>query len=35
MGLGLDEAKIAFSAKYPVTEEMLRNVKPWLKKNIT
>lgn len=32
MGLGLDEAKIAFSAKYPVTEEMLRNVEALAKK---
>ncbi len=26
LGLGLDEAKIAFSASYPITEEMLRKV---------
>jgi V/A-type H+-transporting ATPase subunit E len=32
LGLGLDEAKIAFSASYPITEEMLRRVEQTAKK---
>jgi V/A-type H+-transporting ATPase subunit E len=32
LGLGLDEAKIAFSASYPITEEMLRKVEQRAKK---
>ncbi|MDC7236904.1 MAG: V-type ATP synthase subunit E [Sphaerochaetaceae bacterium] len=32
LGLGLDEAKIAFSASYPITEEMLKKVEKTAKK---
>jgi V/A-type H+-transporting ATPase subunit E len=33
LGLGLDEAKIAFSANYPITEKMLRDVEKVAKKD--
>ena len=33
LGLGLDEAKISFSAKYPISEDMLRNVEKVAKKD--
>ncbi len=33
LGLGLDEAKISFSANYPISEEMLKNVENVAKKD--